>query len=43
MSKTAFYNAKVYVEKGVYAEAILQEDGWIKEPKYCFADNENAD
>ena len=30
MSKTAFFNAKVYVEKGVYAEAILQEDGWIK-------------
>lgn len=30
MSKTAFFNAKVYVEKGVYAEAVLQEDGWIK-------------
>ncbi|MBR0209803.1 MAG: amidohydrolase family protein, partial [Firmicutes bacterium] len=30
MSKTAFFNAKVYVEKGVYAEALLQEDGWIK-------------
>ena len=30
MSKTAFFNAKVYIEKGVYAEAVLQEDGWIK-------------
>ncbi len=30
MSKTAFINAKVYVEKGVYAQALLQEDGWIK-------------
>ncbi|MBR3718421.1 MAG: amidohydrolase family protein, partial [Firmicutes bacterium] len=30
MSKTAFYNAKVYVEKGCYAQAVYQEDGWIK-------------
>ncbi|MBR0050813.1 MAG: amidohydrolase family protein, partial [Firmicutes bacterium] len=30
MSKTVFYNAKVYVDKGVYAGALYQEDGWIK-------------
>ena len=30
MSKTAFYNAKVYVEKGVFAEALLQENGIIR-------------
>ncbi len=30
MSKTAFINAKVYVEKGCYAQAVFQEDGWIK-------------
>lgn len=30
MAKTVFYNAKVYVEKGVFAEAVMQEDGWIK-------------
>ncbi len=28
--KKVFYNGKVYVEKGVYAEAILVEDGMIK-------------
>ena len=26
----AFYNAKVYVEKGAYAQAVLVEDGIIK-------------
>ena len=30
MSKTLFYNAKVYVERGVFAQAVYQEDGWIK-------------
>ena len=30
MSRTLFTNAKVYVEKGVYAEALYQEDGYIK-------------
>ncbi|MBQ4410375.1 MAG: amidohydrolase family protein, partial [Firmicutes bacterium] len=30
MSKTVFYNAKVYVDKGVYAGALYQEDGRIK-------------
>ena len=34
MSKTVFYNAKVYVEKGVekgvYADALYQEDGIIR-------------
>ena len=30
MNKTVLYNAKVYVEKGVYAGALYQEDGWIK-------------
>ena len=25
--KTVFFNAKVYVEKGVYAQAVLEEDG----------------
>ncbi len=28
--KKVFFNGKVYVEKGVYAEAILVEDGMIK-------------
>lgn len=28
--KTVFYNAKVYVEKGVYAQAVLIEDGIIR-------------
>ena len=28
--KKALYNAKVYVEKGVYARAVLVEDGLIK-------------
>ncbi len=28
--KKVFYNAKVYVEKGVYARAVLVEDGIIK-------------
>ena len=30
MSKTLFYNAKVYVEKDTFAQAVYQEDGWIK-------------
>ena len=30
MSKTLFYNAKVYVERDTFAEAVYQEDGWIK-------------
>ena len=30
MSKTVFYNATVYVDKGVYAGALYQEDGRIK-------------
>ena len=30
MSKTLFFNAKVYVEKGCFAQAVYQEDGWIK-------------
>lgn len=30
MSKTAFINAKIYVEAGCYAEALYQEDGIIK-------------
>lgn len=30
MSKTALINAKAYVEKGVYADALLQEDGIIR-------------
>ena len=30
MSKTLFYNAKVYVERDMFAEAVYQEDGWIK-------------
>lgn len=29
-SKTVFYNAKVYLERGRYAEGLLQEDGIIK-------------
>jgi len=29
--KKVFYNAKVYVEKGVYEQAVLVEDGLIKE------------
>ena len=28
--KTVLYNAKVYVERDVFAEAVLQEDGVIK-------------
>ena len=30
MSKTLFYNAKVYVERDTFAQAVYQEDGWIK-------------
>ena len=30
MSKTLFYNAKVYLERDTFAEAVYQEDGWIK-------------
>ena len=30
MGKTLFYNAKVYVERDTFAEAVYQEDGWIK-------------
>ncbi len=30
MSRTAFYNAKVYVERGVFAEALLVEEGIIR-------------
>ena len=29
MSRTVLYNGKVYVERGCYAQAILQEDGII--------------
>ena len=29
-SKTVFYNAKVYLERGRYAGGPLQEDGIIK-------------
>lgn len=28
--KTLFRNGKIYVEKGVYAQAVLVEDGWIR-------------
>ena len=28
--KTLFRNGKIYVEKGVYAQAVLVEDGWIQ-------------
>ena len=28
--KKVFFNAKVYVEKGVYAQAVLAEDGIIR-------------
>ena len=28
--KTVLYNAKVYVERDVFAEAVLQEDGVIQ-------------
>ncbi|MCR4805679.1 MAG: amidohydrolase [Clostridia bacterium] len=28
--KTLLKNAKIYVEKGIYAQALYQEDGWIK-------------
>ncbi len=29
MSKTVIYNGKIYVERGMFAEALLQEDGVI--------------
>lgn len=30
MSKTLLYNAKIYVDRGVFAEAVYQEDGIIE-------------
>lgn len=30
MAKTVLYNGKIYVERGRYAEALLQEDGFIR-------------
>ena len=32
-SKTVFYNAKVYLERGRYAEGLLQEDGTSRNGK----------
>lgn len=30
MAKTVLYNGKIYVERGRYAQALLQEDGFIR-------------